>query len=70
MITVRFAEQYSAVKRARVRAALPHIADNGSFTLISGILGDEVTAACSHHEPFHRPNSQAAQYELLTPVRS
>lgn len=28
-----------------VRAALPHISDNGSFTLISGILGDEVTQA-------------------------
>jgi NAD(P)-dependent dehydrogenase (short-subunit alcohol dehydrogenase family) len=28
-----------------VRAALPHIADNGSFTLISGILGEEITAA-------------------------
>lgn len=28
-----------------VRAALPRIADYGSFTLISGILGDEVTAA-------------------------
>jgi NAD(P)-dependent dehydrogenase (short-subunit alcohol dehydrogenase family) len=30
-----------------VRAALPHIADNGSFTLVSGVLGDEVTAACT-----------------------
>ena len=28
-----------------MRAALPHISDNGSFTLISGILGDEVTPA-------------------------
>ena len=28
-----------------VRAALPHISDRGSFTLISGILGDEFTAA-------------------------
>jgi NAD(P)-dependent dehydrogenase (short-subunit alcohol dehydrogenase family) len=26
-----------------VRAALPHIADKGSFTLVSGVLGDEVT---------------------------
>jgi NAD(P)-dependent dehydrogenase (short-subunit alcohol dehydrogenase family) len=30
-----------------VRAALPHIADHGSFTLVSGILGDEFTAASS-----------------------
>jgi NAD(P)-dependent dehydrogenase (short-subunit alcohol dehydrogenase family) len=30
-----------------VRAALPHIADDGSFTLISGILGDEFTHASS-----------------------
>jgi nucleoside-diphosphate-sugar epimerase len=30
-----------------VRAALPHIADNGSFTLISGILGDAFTFASS-----------------------
>ena len=30
-----------------VRAAEPHVADNGSFTLISGILGDEITAACT-----------------------
>jgi NAD(P)-dependent dehydrogenase (short-subunit alcohol dehydrogenase family) len=30
-----------------VRAALPHISDNGSFTLISGILGDEFTHASS-----------------------
>lgn len=28
-----------------VRAALPYIADNGSFTLVSGVLGDEVTPA-------------------------
>ena len=28
-----------------MRAALPRISDNGSFTLISGILGDEVTPA-------------------------
>jgi NAD(P)-dependent dehydrogenase (short-subunit alcohol dehydrogenase family) len=28
-----------------VRAAVPHIADNGSLTLISGILGDEITEA-------------------------
>lgn len=28
-----------------VRSALPHIADGGSFTLVSGILGDEVTQA-------------------------
>jgi len=26
-----------------VRAALPHITDGGSFTLVSGVLGDEVT---------------------------
>lgn len=30
-----------------VRAALPHIADRGSFTLISGILGDEIIAAAT-----------------------
>jgi NAD(P)-dependent dehydrogenase (short-subunit alcohol dehydrogenase family) len=30
-----------------VRAALPHIADGGSFTLISGILGDDFTHASS-----------------------
>ncbi|WP_373140954.1 short chain dehydrogenase [Mycobacterium marinum] len=30
-----------------VRAALPHIADRGSFTLISGVLGEEITAACT-----------------------
>lgn len=30
-----------------VRAALPHIADRGSFTLISGILGDDFTHASS-----------------------
>jgi NAD(P)-dependent dehydrogenase (short-subunit alcohol dehydrogenase family) len=30
-----------------VRAALPHISDNGSFTLISGVLGDEFTHASS-----------------------
>jgi NAD(P)-dependent dehydrogenase (short-subunit alcohol dehydrogenase family) len=30
-----------------VRAALPHISGNGSFTLISGILGDEFTHASS-----------------------
>jgi NAD(P)-dependent dehydrogenase (short-subunit alcohol dehydrogenase family) len=28
-----------------VRSARPHIADGGSFTLVSGVLGDEVTAA-------------------------
>jgi NAD(P)-dependent dehydrogenase (short-subunit alcohol dehydrogenase family) len=28
-----------------VRTALPHIADGGSFTLVSGVLGDEVGAA-------------------------
>ncbi len=28
-----------------VRAGLPYIADGGSFTLVSGILGDEVTNA-------------------------
>jgi NAD(P)-dependent dehydrogenase (short-subunit alcohol dehydrogenase family) len=28
-----------------VRAALPYIADNGSFTLVSGVLDDEVTPA-------------------------
>ncbi|WP_127502845.1 short chain dehydrogenase [Actinoplanes solisilvae] len=28
-----------------VRSALPYIADGGSFTLVSGILGDEVTRA-------------------------
>ncbi|MEV6847968.1 short chain dehydrogenase [Actinoplanes sp. NPDC051411] len=28
-----------------VRSALPHIADGGSFTLVSGVLGDEVNAA-------------------------
>jgi NAD(P)-dependent dehydrogenase (short-subunit alcohol dehydrogenase family) len=27
-----------------VRAALPHIADRGSFTLVSGVLTDEITA--------------------------
>ncbi|HEX3511439.1 MAG TPA: short chain dehydrogenase [Solirubrobacteraceae bacterium] len=30
-----------------VRAALPHISDDGSFTLVSGILGDEFTPASS-----------------------
>jgi NAD(P)-dependent dehydrogenase (short-subunit alcohol dehydrogenase family) len=30
-----------------VRSALPHINDGGSFTLVSGILGDEVTPAMS-----------------------
>jgi NAD(P)-dependent dehydrogenase (short-subunit alcohol dehydrogenase family) len=30
-----------------VRAALPHIANDGSFTLITGILGDEFTSASS-----------------------
>jgi NAD(P)-dependent dehydrogenase (short-subunit alcohol dehydrogenase family) len=28
-----------------VRAALPHVADGGSFTLVSGVLGDEVNTA-------------------------
>ncbi|HEY0531254.1 MAG TPA: short chain dehydrogenase [Actinoplanes sp.] len=28
-----------------VRGALPHIADGGSFTLVSGVLGDEVNPA-------------------------
>ena len=28
-----------------VRAALPHIADHGSFTLVSGVLTDDFTAA-------------------------
>jgi NAD(P)-dependent dehydrogenase (short-subunit alcohol dehydrogenase family) len=28
-----------------VRTGLPHIADRGSFTLVSGVLGDEVTNA-------------------------
>jgi NAD(P)-dependent dehydrogenase (short-subunit alcohol dehydrogenase family) len=28
-----------------VRCSLPYIADNGSYTLVSGILGDELTAA-------------------------
>jgi NAD(P)-dependent dehydrogenase (short-subunit alcohol dehydrogenase family) len=28
-----------------VRSALPHIADGGSFTLVSGVLGDEVGPA-------------------------
>jgi NAD(P)-dependent dehydrogenase (short-subunit alcohol dehydrogenase family) len=30
-----------------VRAALPHIADNGSFTLVSGVLTDEFTHAAT-----------------------
>src|ERR1700730_10827869 len=30
-----------------VRAALPIIADKGSFTLVSGVLSDEVTFACT-----------------------
>ena len=30
-----------------VRAALPHIADRGSFTLVSGVLTDEITQASS-----------------------
>jgi NAD(P)-dependent dehydrogenase (short-subunit alcohol dehydrogenase family) len=30
-----------------VRAALPHISDGGSFTLVSGILGDEFNPASS-----------------------
>ncbi len=30
-----------------VRAALPYIADDGSFTLVSGILGEEITGACT-----------------------
>jgi hypothetical protein len=30
-----------------VRAALPHIADRGSFTLVSGLLTDEFTPASS-----------------------
>src|SRR5262245_46905527 len=30
-----------------VRAALPHIADNGSFTLVSGVLADEFTHGSS-----------------------
>lgn len=30
-----------------VRAALPHISDGGSFTLVSGILGDEFNVASS-----------------------
>ncbi|MEJ0042510.1 MAG: SDR family oxidoreductase [Rhizomicrobium sp.] len=30
-----------------VRAALPHIADRGSFTLISGVLTDEVIHGCT-----------------------
>ncbi|SES48422.1 NADP-dependent 3-hydroxy acid dehydrogenase YdfG [Streptomyces sp. yr375] len=30
-----------------VRAALPHIADRGSFTLVSGVLTDEFTAAAT-----------------------
>ncbi|MEJ0028006.1 MAG: short chain dehydrogenase [Rhizomicrobium sp.] len=30
-----------------VRAALPHIADRGSFTLISGVLTDEVIQGCT-----------------------
>lgn len=30
-----------------VRAALPHIADRGSFTLVSGVLADEFTQAAT-----------------------
>jgi NAD(P)-dependent dehydrogenase (short-subunit alcohol dehydrogenase family) len=30
-----------------VRAALPYIADKGSFTLVSGVLTDEFTHACT-----------------------
>jgi NAD(P)-dependent dehydrogenase (short-subunit alcohol dehydrogenase family) len=30
-----------------VRAALPHIADQGSFTLVSGVLTDEIVPASS-----------------------
>jgi NAD(P)-dependent dehydrogenase (short-subunit alcohol dehydrogenase family) len=30
-----------------VRAALPYIADKGSFTLVSGVLTDEFTPACT-----------------------
>jgi hypothetical protein len=30
-----------------VRPALSHIADHGSFSLVSGILGEEFTAASS-----------------------
>lgn len=37
-----------------VRAALPHIADNGSFTLVSGVLGDEVTP----HQRWEPPSTR------------
>lgn len=42
--------QHSIASKGRgqinlVRTAFPHVSDNGSFTLISGILGKEITAA-------------------------
>ena len=47
-------EQWAASIRAKgmgqinlVRAGLPYISDRGSFTLVSGILGDEFTDASS-----------------------
>lgn len=55
-----------------VRAGLPFLADNGSFTLVSGVLGDEVAPACTVGATVNRLVEgfvQAAASELPRGVR-
>lgn len=54
------------------RAALPHLADNGSITLVSGVLGDEVAPASTIGATVNRMVEgfvQAAATELPRGVR-
>ncbi len=54
------------------RAALPHIADNGSITLVSGVLGDEVAPAATIGATVNRMVEgfvQAAATELPRGIR-